>query len=201
MLNFKALSLAIAMLIPTTMSNVYSFKQGKFLNHSFIEVEKGDDLFDFKFENYSKLPDVGEEHVIYILGKKLEKRRIEHAKNNNYRLIVFDSDSRNYSVWYSFKFSNDQKYCFIDYIKGLCNQHAIKNINEIDPSIFVYPFMYNDNLKYLYLDVSYFSEQDKKKLKEMGFEQDSVPLGMTSLTMNYDKFLKYRNNVIYGGRT
>ena len=207
MLNFKALSLAIAMLIPTTMSNVYSFRQGKFCSHRFLELDRNDDIFEFKFENYSELPDVGKEHFSYLFGKRREKQKLKDAKNSNNKLVVFHSDKKNYSIWYLIKFSKDKKHCFIDFIKGLYDQHTIKDISEIDPSIFVYPFMYNGDLKSLYLNFNNFSEQDKKKLVKMGFEGDINDLSlrraesMGRLHMDRDRFLTYRDNVIYGGRT
>ena len=212
MINFKALSLAVTMLISTTASNVYSFKQGKFCNHHFFELDRKDDIFESKLENYSELPDVGNKYFSYLLGqtraKKMIKDAIKDAKNNNNsKLVIFDSDNKNYSIWYLIKFSKDRKRCHLNYIKGLYDQHTIKDISDIDPSIFVYPFMYNDDLKSLYLDFNNFSEQDKKKLAEMGFEGDIDDLSLRraedigTLRMDRDKFLKYRDNVIYGGRT
>ena len=176
-----ALSLSASMVM-SSCPKMCAYNHFEEFSHHFYEIERNDaELMNF-YNEWGYLPRLMTGHILGDVGRRLHLRPI--TRNNNH-LVKVENGNGSYKIIYMVNFFDDGS-CRIRVPRGLWrNGSAIRNLDKIDPIVFMQPFMTHPGLNLITLDDSWFNDFDRAKLCEVGFVKNRT------LDITRENFARY----------
>ena len=176
-----ALGLSASMVM-SSCPKMCAYNHFEEFSHNFYEIERNDaELMNF-YNEWGYLPRLMTGAILGDVGRRLNLRPITRLGDH---LVKVENCQGAYKILYMVCFFNDGN-CRIRVPRGLRRDgSAIRNLDKIDPIVFMQPFMTHPGLNLITLDDSWFNDFDREKLCEAGFVKNGL------LTLTRENFVRY----------